>query len=236
MDEAPPLAHHCINKYKQAPVKEETKPEIIDLECNETLEPVDFSIKPDKNSDDIKTVVPQAGSSDGPLCLVTHRRKETVVAPSSPRKPASSFQPWHGPQTSAMGSLAPSPHGVRPASGINHIAKHEHHSHSTSPGTQKTHRTVPHSPSPLGQSRPPSGAGNLYGSPAQSISAGLPAHFGISASPNSTRSTPTSTLSAHRQPPTQQHHHHSVGRSISSGTSAKPELKVNFLVLDPILL
>ena len=180
MDEGqPPLANHCINKYKPFPVKEETEPEVIDLECNETLEPVDFSIKPDRTSDDIKTIVPETGSDDGPLCLVTHRRKDVGAGPSSHRNPTPSFQPWQG---SPKGAIIPppSPHGIRLTSGINHVVKHDILNHRTSPGIPKAQRPVPHSPVALGQNRQPSGAGYLYGQPAQTMSVGLSTHTGMS--------------------------------------------------------
>ena len=233
MDEGqPPLANHCINKYRPVPVKEETQPEVIDLECNETLEPVDFSIKPDRTSDDIKTIVPETGPDDGPLCLVTHRRKDVGAGSNSQRRPTPSFQQWQGtPKGAIIPPHPPSPHGVRQASGINHIVKHDILNHRTSPGTPKPQRPVPHSPVALGQNRQPSGAGYLYGQPAQTMSAGLSTHKGMSPSPNSSRSASSSSLSVHRQPPVpqQQQQQHSAARSMSSSTPAKPELKVGFV-------
>ena len=234
MDEGqPPLANHCINKYRPVPVKEEMQPEVIDLECNETLEPVDFSIKPDRTSDDIKTIVPETGSDDGPLCLVTHRRKDVGAGSNSHRRPTPSFQPWQGtPKGAIIPPPPPSPHGVRSASGINHVAKHDILNHRTSPRTPKPQRPVPHSPVALGQNRQSSGAGYLYGQPAQTVSAGLSTHKGMSPFPNNSRSAATSGLSVHRQPPAppqQQQQQHSTARSISSSTSTKPELKVCFV-------
>ena len=237
MDEGlPPLANHCINKYKPAPVKEETQPEIIDLECNETLEPVDFSIKPDRTSDDIKTILPETGSDDGPLCLVTHRRKDVGAGPSSHRTNTPSFPPWQGTPKGATILPPPSPHAVRPTSEINHVVKHDILNHRISPGTPKPQRPVSHSPIALGQNRQPSGAGYLYGQPTHTMSAGLSTHTGMSPSPNSSRSASSSSissLSTRRQPPPpqqQQHQQqqHSTRRSMSSSAPTKPELKVCF--------
>ena len=227
MDEAqPPLAHHCINKYKVVPVKEETKPEVIDLECNETLEPMDFSIKSERTVDDIKTVLPNATSDDAPLCLVTHRRIDLDNSPStsSHRRPTSSFQPWQGTPKGAT-LVSPPQHGASPSAEISHVPKHDIPNHRTSPATFKPHRPIPYTSTATSQSRPPSGADYLYGPPAQSISAGLPAHIaGMSPSPNSSRTSSSNSASSHRQQPM---HQHVPGRSASS-TPTKPEPKVQF--------
>ena len=226
----PPLANHCINKYKAGPVKEETKPEVIDLECNETLEPMDFSIKNERVVDDIKTVVPNANSDNGPLCLVTHRRKDIDNSPStsSHRRPSNSFVPWQGTPKGAT-LLSPPQHGARPQSGLSHVVpKHDISNHRTSPA--KPHRPIPHTSAAMVQNRPPSGAGFLYGPPPQSsISAGLPAHIaGMSPSPNSSRTSSSgSAASSHRHQPS---HQHLPARS-SSSTPTMADTKVWFFYL-----
>lgn len=170
------------------------KKAVINLECNERLEPMDFSLR----GENIKTTVK---SDDEPLCLVTHTRKDKERS-GERRKSQQPHAPWQTTHKSGAASTSTHSHGSRQAlkSSVNHPAskhdtansrmEHSHsHSHSRHLGSHPAHPSTV-----LGPNKLTSAAGYMF-SPPQSISSGLPPHGPV---PHSSAGSGSNSSSASR--------------------------------------
>ena len=156
----PPPANHCIKRPEDLQPKSEEKPAAeISLECNETLEPMDFSLKQDTSPSGIRTFVNNSG--DQPLNLSTGK--------PSPRESSNPHRASSVPFNQQRQAL---PFSKGAISQANHIPTQSLHSQRTSHSIS-SHRAQsisagrPHysgyrAPSP-GQRPSSAGGSNPYG-------------------------------------------------------------------------
>ena len=154
----PPPANHCIKRPEDLQPRSEEKPAAeISLECNETLEPMDFSLKQDTSPSGIRTFINNSG--DQPLNLSTgkpsSRESDNPHRGSVPFNQQRQALPFSKGATSQANHIPTQPlHSQR----TSHSAS-GHRAPSISVG--RPHYSGYRAPSP-GQ-RPPSTGGNPYG-------------------------------------------------------------------------